>query len=136
MKHEKLHRLTFISAGIYNLAWGLYSGIDPQWLFRFSGLPLLNHPHIFACLGMVVGLYGILHLEVARNPATGFLIGSLGLFGKILGPIGWSYLYLMGEWPFKSIVLILFNDIIWWIPFVTYVLDSKDQYLKTFQRKS
>jgi hypothetical protein len=31
---------------------------DPQWLFRVSELPRLNHPEIFACLAMVIGLYG------------------------------------------------------------------------------
>jgi hypothetical protein len=42
--------------------------LDPQWLFRFARMPLQNHPEIFACLGMAIGLYGILYLEVARHP--------------------------------------------------------------------
>ena len=56
-------------AGIYNLSWGLFSALDPQWLFRFAGMPEQNYPEIFACLGMVVGIYGILYLEVARARA-------------------------------------------------------------------
>ncbi len=28
----------------------------------------LNYPEIFACLGMVVGLYGLIYFEVARRP--------------------------------------------------------------------
>ncbi len=39
----------------------------------------LNHPSIFACLAMGVGLYGILYLEVARVPETGWLIAAEGL---------------------------------------------------------
>ena len=50
--------------------------LDPQWLFRFAGLPLQNYPQIFACLGMVVGLYGILYLEVARLPRFPRLVAS------------------------------------------------------------
>jgi hypothetical protein len=130
MKRKKIHRITFICAGFYNLLWGIYSGIDPQWFFRISDLPLINHPQIFACLGMVVGVYGILYLEIARRPETGFLIAAVGFLGKVLGPLGWIYLYSNGIWPLKSIILILTNDLIWWIPFMIYLYDSKDMYLK------
>jgi len=39
LPRRKLHRFVFLAAGIYNIAWGLYSVWDPQWLFRYSGLP-------------------------------------------------------------------------------------------------
>jgi len=77
IRHRKFHRLVFCAAGIYNIAWGIHAAYNPQWLFRFSNLPLINHPEIFACLGMVVGLYGILYLEVARAPERGWLIWPL-----------------------------------------------------------
>jgi hypothetical protein len=121
---RKLHRCVFITAGIYNIAWGLYAAIDPQWLFRFAGMPPANHPQIFACLGMVVGLYGILYLEVARVPERGWLLAAVGLAGKILGPIGLFMLLWQGTWPPATLVLCLTNDFIWWIPFALYLRDS------------
>jgi len=71
MVRRRFHRGVFALAGAYNLAWGVYAILDPQWLFRLAGLPLRNSPHIFAGLGMVIGLYGILYLEVARRPEQG-----------------------------------------------------------------
>jgi hypothetical protein len=65
MARRKVHRRVFLAAGLYNLAWAALSVADSQWLFRFAAMPLQNYPEIFACLGMVVGLYGILYLEVA-----------------------------------------------------------------------
>ena len=41
---------------------------EPGGLFRFAGMPPQRYPEIFACLAMVVGLYGILYLEIARRP--------------------------------------------------------------------
>jgi len=79
IQRRRFHQVIFCAAGIYNIAWGLYSVNDPQWLFRFSDLPLQNHPQIFACLGMVVGLYGILYLEVARVPERGWLMAAQGV---------------------------------------------------------
>ena len=34
MPRRRMHRITFLLAGIYNLVWGLWTGLDPQWLFR------------------------------------------------------------------------------------------------------
>ena len=121
---RRLHRTVFALAGIYNLAWGAYAALDPQWLFRFAGMPALNHPAIFACLGMVVGIYGFLYLEVARVPERGFAIAAVGLLGKVLGPIGMARLIATGEWPASAAILCLTNDLVWWIPFALYLRDA------------
>jgi hypothetical protein len=105
MKRRAWHRRLFIAAGAYNIAWGVYSSIDPQWLFRFARMPLSNTPEIFACLAMVVGLYGFVYFEVARVPERGFVLAAVGLLGKILGPIGLGVLLLRGAWPPRAIIL-------------------------------
>lgn len=120
-----LHRTVFLLAGLYNIFWGIYATYDPQWLFRFSGLPPANHPQIFQCLGMVIGLYGILYLEVARAPERGWLIAAVGLLGKILGPIGLFVAIANHTWPRSTIILCLTNDIVWWIPFGLYLYDAR-----------
>jgi hypothetical protein len=124
IRHRERYRIIFCIAGVYNILWGLYAAWDPQWLFRFAGLPLQNHPQIFACLGMVVGLYGILYLEIARQPERGWLLAMVGLVGKLLGPIGLAGLIISGQWPIATIVLCVSNDLIWWIPFTLYLKDA------------
>jgi hypothetical protein len=132
MARRRLHRIVFILAGFYNIAWGLYAALDPQWLFRFAGMPPLNHPQIFACLGMVVGLYGLIYFEVARLPERGWLLAAVGLLGKVLGPIGLAQLILSGQWPLATIVLCLTNDFIWWIPFGLYLYDAWPSFRQDF----
>ena len=124
IRRRGLHRAVFAAAGAYNLGWGAYAALDPQWLFRFAGMPPLNHPAIFACLGMVVGVYGLLYLEVARAPERGFAIAAVGLLGKVLGPIGLARLIATAAWPPSTLVLCLTNDFIWWIPFGLYLHDA------------
>jgi hypothetical protein len=106
------------------MAWGLYSAIDPQWLFRFAGMPPLNHPQIFACLGMVIGLYGLIYWEIARRPEQGWVLAAVGLVGKILGPAGLLILIATGVWPLATIVMCVTNDFIWWLPFALYLRDA------------
>jgi hypothetical protein len=133
-KRRGFYRVVFILAGIYNISWGIYSSVDPQWLFRFSGMPLQNQPAIFASLAMVVGLYGVIYFEVARVPERGWLLAAVGLVGKILGPIGLAVLIGSGEWPPSTIVLSLTNDLIWWVPFGMYVVDSWGWYRDELKR--
>lgn len=124
---RRFHRAVFAAAGLYNIAWGVYTALDPQWFFRFTGMEPLNHPEIFACLGMVIGLYGILYLEVARVPERGWLIAAVGLAGKVLGPIGMVMLIATGDWPVSAIVMCVTNDFIWWIPFALYLWDARPE---------
>jgi hypothetical protein len=124
MPRRRFHRIVFLLAGAYNIAWGLYAAFDPQWLFRFAGMPLQNQPAVFACLGMVVGLYGILYFEVARAPERGWLIAAVGLAGKVLGPIGLTVLLARGAWPPATLILTATNDVVWWIPFALYLYDA------------
>lgn len=133
IQRRRFHRVTFIAAGCYNILWGLFAAIDTQWLFRFARMEPMVHPQILVTLGMVVGVYGLLYLEVARRPEEGFPIAAVGLLGKILGPLGWLWLWSSGAWPMATIVLILTNDIIWWIPFGLYLRDSRIHYLATFR---
>ena len=51
MKRRAWHRGLFVAAGAYNIAWGIYSSIDPQWLFRFARMAPSNTPEIFGAYG-------------------------------------------------------------------------------------
>ena len=124
MIRRRFHRAVFAGAGVYNIAWGVWSAVDPQWLFRFTGMVPSNYPALFSCLGMVVGLYGVLYLDVARVPERGWLVAAVGLAGKLLGPIGMLWLIGNGSWPASALVLCLTNDFIWWIPFALYLRDA------------
>jgi hypothetical protein len=121
---RRWHRGVFIAAGVYNIGWAAFSMADPQWLFRFARMPAANYPALFACLAMVIGLYGVLYFDVARRPEHGWLIAAVGLTGKVLGPIGMVWLIYTGGWPLRAIVLCATNDFVWWIPFLLYLRDA------------
>ena len=127
------HRRVFVAAGVYNVLWGLWSALDPQWLFRFTGMPPLNQPAIFQCLAMVVGLYGLVYFEVARRPARGWPLAAVGLAGKILGPAGLLVQIATGAWPPSAVVLCLTNDFVWWVPFALYLRDAWPAYRRDLQ---
>lgn len=73
---------------------------------------------------MVVGLYGILYVYAALRLDRARPIIFVGLAGKILGPIGWFMVIHSGEWPLRTFPLIVFNDLVWWLPFALFLLDD------------
>src|SRR5262245_23844304 len=64
------YRIIFTLAGLYNIVFGLWAALAPRAFFWLVDLGEPAHPAIWACLGMVVGLYGLIYLQVAyTDPA-------------------------------------------------------------------
>ena len=121
---RRLHRAVFVAAGAYNIAWGIATAVYPQWLYRVTGGTTQDRAEMASALGLVIGLYGVLYLEVARVPERGALIAAVGLVGKVLGPIGMVVLVASGSWPASSLLVNVTNDFIWWVPFGLYLFDG------------
>jgi len=132
LPRRRTYQRVFLAAGAYNICWGVFTVANPQWLFRLAGMPDDTHPQVFACLGMVIGLYGLVYLETARRPETGWPYIAVGLLGKVIGPVGLAYLVLTGAWPLATVVLVVTNDLVWWVPFGLYLREAWPSYRATW----
>ena len=52
---EKLYRLVFGLAAIYNFAFGLWACLWPRSFFDSVEIASPNYPALWSCLGMVIG---------------------------------------------------------------------------------
>src|SRR5437016_5078647 len=95
---NRLFRSVFATAGAYNIAFGLWAALWPMAFFNWFNLAPLRYPGIWACLGMVVGVYGLLYWYAAWKPDAAWPIIAVGLLGKMLGPIG-MVMSFSDEWP-------------------------------------
>jgi ligand-binding SRPBCC domain-containing protein len=105
------------AAGLYNLVWGLAIIAFPHLLFDLTGMPRINYPEIWQCVGMIVGVYGVGYLVAAGDPYRHWPIVLVGLLGKVFGPIGFAASLMKGTFPPVFGLTILTNDLLWWIPF-------------------
>ncbi len=123
-------RSWLIGAGVYNLLWGAVVVLAPAWtLAKLGVLPTIGEPtpveasllgataNIWACVGMIVGVYGVGYLAAARDPLRHWPIVLVGLLGKIFGPIGFLLAATRGDLPWSMGWTLLTNDLLWWIPF-------------------
>jgi hypothetical protein len=120
----KIYRIVFTAAAIYNVAFGLWAALFPRAFFNLFDLDTPRYPAIWACLGMVVGLYGVVYAYAAWRLDRAAPLIAIGLAGKVLGPIGWVMAVRDGELPFRTFPLIVFDDLIWWLPFGLFLLEG------------
>ena len=118
------YRLIFGLAALHNLAFGLWAGLAPYGFFDLFHLRRPLYPAIWSCLGMVVGTYGLGYAYAALRLDRALPFIAIGLLGKVLGPIGWVLIVRSDEWPVRTFPLVLFNDLVWWVPFALFLLDG------------
>lgn len=117
-------RWTLILAGVYNLVWGASVILFPNLAFDLAGMTRPIYPMIWQCVGMIVGVYGVGYLLAARHPLIHWPIILVGLLGKILGPIGFTWYLIQGVFPITFGLVILLNDLIWWLPFGMIIYEA------------
>lgn len=112
-------KYVLIAAGVYNLLWGAAAILFPLSMLAWLGVAAEPLAVTFwQCIGMIVGVYGIGYLIASSSPYRHSLITLVGLLGKILGPIGFLAAITAGTLPTSMAWTILFNDLIWWAPFL------------------
>ena len=104
-------------AGLYNLLWGASVVLFPTVFFELSNMPLPSYIMIWQCVGMIVGVYGVGYIAAAYNPLVHWPIVLVGFLGKIFGPIGFLWHLMLGNLPVHFGWTIVFNDLVWWVPF-------------------
>jgi len=119
-ERARSYRLVFGLAALYNLGFGAWAVLRPGSFFDLFRMEPPRYPEVWQCLGMVVGLYGLLYAHAARRMESARPIILVGLLGKILGPIGW----LATGLPPRTLPLVVFNDIVWWLPFLLFLLEG------------
>lgn len=122
--------LTLKLAAIYNILWGTLVILFPYQFFDLFHMERPNYPEIWQCVGMIVGVYGVGYWLAAKDPLKHSPIVLVGFLGKIFGPIGFLQALINQRFPLEFGLNILFNDVIWWIPFFM-ILKQKYQRDKT-----
>ena len=117
----RLFRIVFALAGCYNIAFGAWVSIWPLQFFEICRIEPPRYPSIWACVGMVVGVYGFLYWYAAWRLDSGRPIIAVGLLGKVLGPIGMLFA-INDEWPRRIAMVNVYNDLIWWLPFTLFLV--------------
>ena len=120
-----------VIAGIYNLLFGAWAVLFPNTAFTALGMEAPQYPFLWQCVGMIVGVYGIGYLAASRAPLRHWPIVLVGMLGKIFGPIGFVQTAVAGDIAWSFGIMIIFNDLIWWIPFTALLIAAWKHHQRT-----
>lgn len=118
------YRLFFALAAVYNIAFGVAGVIFPQWFFDLFRMARPQYPATWQVLAMVLGLYGLGYAYAAFRLEHAVPWIAIGLAGKVFGPIGWVLTVGSAEFPIRTLPLVVFDDIVWWLPFSLFLLEG------------
>lgn len=119
--------VVLVLAAVYNVLFGFIAICAP--LVTLSGLglesPSVREAALWQCIGMIVGVYGIAYFFASRAPMRHWPVVLAGLAGKILGPIGFSVSAFNGVLPWRMGIIVVFNDLVWWTPFLIILIAAR-----------
>ncbi len=126
-------------AGVYNILWGAAAVLLPTTTLNLlmSGEQITGTVVVFwQCIGMIVGVYGVGYWVAAADPLRHWPIVLVGLLGKLFGPAGFVDAVLIRQVLDPSFgITIIFNDLIWWVPFFLILLAAHRQHTDTRQHE-
>ena len=103
--------------GVYNILAGFSMLVFYHEGFKFLGIPKPQLMLPLQLVGILVGLFGVGYLLVARNPIENRNLLMLGFWSKALGSaLGVGYVVL-GKLPPVFLVILFFADIVYLPPF-------------------
>jgi small multidrug resistance pump len=119
---EHLFTRGFQLAAAYNLLWGATVVVFPNLPFEILGVPPVNYPFLMSGIGMFVAVYAYGYWVVSRELLRYPQLVVIGLLGKTFGPIGWALTVWRGDIPARTLLINVFNDLIWLPLFVAYLV--------------
>ncbi|HEY7122370.1 MAG TPA: hypothetical protein VH540_00335 [Ktedonobacterales bacterium] len=115
------YRPWFYAAALYNLLWGSLTILFPQLFFQLIGAPVPSLLPLWQCIGMFVLVYAPAYFWAGRHPERHAHLITIGLLGKVLGPIGFVWAVANGQLPLAFGLVNLTNDVLWWPSFALYL---------------
>jgi small multidrug resistance pump len=106
-----------VFAGCYNLLVALTLVVFYHEALKTLKLPKPELMLFVQLVGVLVGLFGVGYLIVARRPVENRNVLLLGFLSKALGTILGLYYAVRGQVPLSFVALLFFSDIIYLPPF-------------------
>ena len=75
-------------------------------------------------MGIVEGLFALGFAYSALRLERAFPFIAAGLAVKVVAPLGWLLAVTGGQLTGRTLTLVIFDDIVWWIPFGLFLLEG------------
>jgi small multidrug resistance pump len=112
------------AAAVYNAAWGTANVLWPRRTLRVLGVRESESAFAWQTVGLMVAAYAPAYWWASRDPLPRAHLVAVGLAGKVLGPLGFSWAVTSRRLPLRFGLTIVTNDLMWWPAFAAIVHDA------------
>ena len=122
-RRARHYRLFFALAALVSGAFAIWALLFPAPL-----LELFQEDHSYSVmvqgLGLVDGLLALGYAYAALRLDRALPFIAIGLAVKVIAPIVWLLAVTGGQLTARTLTLVIFDDVVWWIPFALFLLEG------------
>jgi hypothetical protein len=116
------YRWLFGLAALCDLIYCVGLGFFRVPFLALFGAEPSGPPENWTVLAVLTGFLALLYASVAFRPERGTPLIAFGLLTKVLSPVAWVVAVAKGQQPPQTFPLVLIGDLIWWFPFLWYLV--------------
>jgi hypothetical protein len=124
-RRADLYRLFLALAAVVAIGLAGWAVAFPQSLvdlFRLEPRP--SSPSLLQAFGLADGLLGIGYAYSALRLDRARPFVAVGLVVKIALPLAWLFAVAGGQLTARTLTLVIFDDVVWWLPFALLLLEG------------
>ena len=116
--------MLFLLAAVTYLTAGVWLALFPNSFFGLLQMPRPDGVALWQGLGLwfLLGGVALAFSALRLDRATPMI--AIVLAGTVLGAIGWLVGVISGQWPLRTLALMLITCIAWWLPFGLFLLEG------------
>lgn len=105
-----------VVAGVYHLAFAIWSICWPHLCFQWLGADQPNHPMLWRGLGLLAAVFGLAFLLASRSPIRHWPLVLIGFLKTNFVIVAFVATLAGREIPWQIGLFILLDDLVWWFP--------------------
>jgi hypothetical protein len=123
-RRARHYRLFFGLAAIAGFGFAIWALLFPDSLLHLFQVGRSSPRILLAGFGIADGLLALGYAFAVVRLERAYPFIAIGLAAKVIVPLAWLLAVAAGELTARTLTLVIFEDVVWWIPFAAFILEG------------
>ncbi len=123
-RRARHYRLFFALAAAAGAGFAIWALLFPSTVLDVFQVGRPSYSTPLRALGIVDGLLALGYAYAALRVPKALPLIAIGLAVKVIAPLAWVLLVTTGSLTGRTLTLVIFDDVVWWIPFALFLLEG------------
>ena len=123
-RRARHYRLFFGLAAAVSGGFAIWAGLFPGTALDVFQVDRPGYSTVLRGLGILDGLLAVGYAYAALKLLRARPFIAIGLTVNVIAPLGWMVAVAGGQLTARTLTLVVFLNVVWWIPFASFLLDG------------